>query len=109
MLRIHAFLFILALYFTPSFSQTQLLPLTGNSFYTIIVDGLTGLFTVATGPEHPSGEGLAVLWGGDTGEPVTSYASVYVYESNHTYVNSGITFLKNIFKYKFRSPNSFIE
>ena len=46
----------------------------GNGTYTIHIDNETGQYTVTTGPSHPLGGDLNVLFGG--GSPGTSYDSV---------------------------------
>jgi hypothetical protein len=56
----------------------------GNGIYNVFVDNETGQYTVTTGPSHPLGEGLNVLFG--DGEPGTSFDSIKSYTSGETYV-----------------------
>jgi len=62
----------------------------GNGYFTIYGDNETGVFTIATGPNHPVGSGRNVLFGGSTAEPLSSYVSLYSKNSDTTYVNSEI-------------------
>jgi hypothetical protein len=55
----------------------------GNGIYTLHLDNETGRYTVTTGPSHPLGEGLNVLFG--SGSPSTSYDTVRSYTNNHNY------------------------
>jgi hypothetical protein len=60
----------------------------GNSFYQVHVQdtpGLgVGLYTATTGPAHPAGSGLNVLFG--DGEPGTSFNTIRSYSSNTDYI-----------------------
>lgn len=49
----------------------------GNGFYNVDLDSETGRYTVTTGPSHPLGEGLNVLFGG--GSPGTSFDTLRSY------------------------------
>lgn len=53
----------------------------GNGTYTIHIDNENGQYTVTTGPSHPLGEGLNVLYGG--GSPGTSFDSVKNFTTGH--------------------------
>src|SRR3954454_18329504 len=55
----------------------------GNGFYNVDVDSGNGQYTVTTGPSHPLGEGLNVLFGG--GSPGTSFDTVRSYTSGQNY------------------------
>jgi len=44
-----------------------------TDYYIVTYDRNDGVFTVATGPAHPVGEGQAVLYGGDVESPFTSF------------------------------------
>jgi hypothetical protein len=66
----------------------------GNGVYRVYVedrsgrDGL-GAFTVATGPDHPAGEGREVLFGEDgPGDAVTSYITLRSYTTGTDYVQT---------------------
>jgi hypothetical protein len=56
----------------------------GNGFYNVDVSSETGQYTVTTGPSHPLGEGLNVLYGG--GSPGTSFDTLRSYSSGENYV-----------------------
>lgn len=47
-----------------------------------------GAFTVSTGPLHPSGQGLALLSGGDTADAGSSFVSVRSHTTGTDYVQS---------------------
>ena len=53
----------------------------GNGTYTIHISNETGQYTVTTGPSHPLGDGLNVLFGG--GSPGTSVDSIKSYTTGH--------------------------
>jgi hypothetical protein len=55
----------------------------GNGFYNVDVNSETGQYTVTTGPSHPLGEGLNVLFG--NGSPGTSFDTLRSYESGKNY------------------------
>jgi len=59
----------------------------GNGIYTVDVQDLSGsgvgLYTATTGPNHPAGSGLDVLFGG--GQPGTSYNTIHSYTTNTDY------------------------
>jgi hypothetical protein len=55
----------------------------GNGIYTVDVDDATSQYTVTTGPSHPLGEGLNVLFG--DGTPDTSFDSLRSYTSGTDY------------------------
>lgn len=55
----------------------------GNGFYNVDVNSENGQYTVTTGPSHPLGEGLNVLFGG--GSPGTSFDTVRSYTSHTDY------------------------
>lgn len=59
-----------------------------NGYFTVYCDTYNGLFTIATGASHPAGSGFAVLYGGDSQEPLTSYVSIYSNKSGIEYVNA---------------------
>lgn len=65
----------------------------GNGFYRLFVndtaggDGL-GAFTIATGPDHPLGEGVPLLFGGGSGEAWASYVTVRSYTTGTDYVQT---------------------
>ncbi|HEX8754066.1 MAG TPA: hypothetical protein VF731_11690 [Solirubrobacterales bacterium] len=54
----------------------------GNGFYNVDVNNETGQYTVTTGPSHPLGEGLNVLFGGGT--PGTSFDTLRSYTGGGT-------------------------
>ncbi len=60
----------------------------GNSIYRVHVQDISGagvgLYTATTGPGHPAGEGLNVLFGG--GFPGTTFNTIRSYTSNTDYV-----------------------
>lgn len=56
----------------------------GNGIYRVFIDNEDGQYTVATGPLHPLGEGLNVLFG--DGDPGTSFDSIHSYTSGANYV-----------------------
>lgn len=55
----------------------------GNGIYTVDVNNEDGEYTVTTGPSHPLGEGLNVLFG--DGSPGTSFDSIHSYTSGADY------------------------
>lgn len=55
----------------------------GNGIYTVDVNNEDGEYTVTTGPSHPLGEGLNVLFG--DGTPGTSFDSIHSYTSGVDY------------------------
>ncbi|MEI6084604.1 MAG: hypothetical protein WCS70_09915 [Verrucomicrobiota bacterium] len=57
-----------------------------NGFYTVFVStgANAGQYTIATGPQHPSGAGLNVLFG--NGTPGTSYNTIRSFSSGTDYV-----------------------
>lgn len=55
----------------------------GNGFYNVDVNNENGQYTVTTGPSHPLGEGLNVLFG--DGSPETSFDTVRSYASHTDY------------------------
>lgn len=55
----------------------------GNGIYNVDVDSENGQYTVTTGPSHPLGEGLNVLFG--DGSPGTSFDTVRSYASHTDY------------------------
>jgi hypothetical protein len=63
----------------------------GNGFYQVFVQstpGLgVGLYTMETGPSHPAGNGLDVLFG--QGVPGTSFNTIRSYSSNTDYIQEG--------------------
>jgi len=56
----------------------------GNGIYSFEVDSETGRYTATTGPSHPLGAGLNILFGG--GNPSTSFDTVRSYTSSTNYV-----------------------
>jgi hypothetical protein len=54
----------------------------GNGIYSVYVNSETGQYTVTTGPSHPLGPGLNVLFG--NGSPGTSFDTVRSYSSGPT-------------------------
>ena len=62
----------------------------GNAFYQVFVQDTTGsgvgLYTATTGPSHPAGPGLNVLFG--NGVPDTSFNTIRSYSSNTDYTQS---------------------
>lgn len=62
----------------------------GNSIYRVFVqDNPTlgiGLYTATTGPDHPAGSGLNVLFGFGGGSPGTTYNTIRSYTSGTDYV-----------------------
>lgn len=56
----------------------------GNAVYSIYLDSESGKYTVTTGPSHPLGAGLNVLFG--NGSPSTSFDTVHSFTSNTSYV-----------------------
>lgn len=64
-----------------------------NNFYIVWVQDLrgsgVGLYTVTTGPLHPAGPGLNVLFGG--GNPSTSFNTIRSYSSGTDYVQGTAT------------------
>jgi len=63
----------------------------GNSFYRVSVDnnpasGELGVYTARTGPDHPAGPNLDVLFGG--GLPGTTFNTVRSFTANTDYVQS---------------------
>jgi hypothetical protein len=65
----------------------------GNSFYKVYVDDSgadIGRYTATTGPSHPAGNGLNVLFG--DGSPGTTFNTIRSYTSNTDYVQgTGVT------------------
>lgn len=64
----------------------------GNGFYNIHVQssgGNMGQYTITTGPQHPVGDGLNVLFGG--GVPDTSYNTIHSYTTLTDYGQDGST------------------
>ncbi|MGN6257980.1 MAG: hypothetical protein ACTHN3_09575 [Solirubrobacterales bacterium] len=61
----------------------------GNGFYNVDVNSENGQYTVTTGPSHPLGEGLNVLFG--DGSPGTSFDTLRSYASGKDYILSGVT------------------
>jgi hypothetical protein len=63
----------------------------GNGFYQVFVQatpGLgVGLYTMTTGPSHPAGNGLNVLFG--NGQPGTSFNTIRSYSSSTDYIQEG--------------------
>lgn len=55
----------------------------GNGIYAVYVNNETGQYTVTTGPSHPLGAGLNVLFG--NGSPGTSFDTVRSYGSGENY------------------------
>ncbi|HET9184505.1 MAG TPA: hypothetical protein VFN82_00060 [Solirubrobacterales bacterium] len=55
----------------------------GNGIYNVDVENGNGEYTVTTGPSHPLGEGLNVLYG--DGSPGTSFDSIRSYTSGTDY------------------------
>jgi hypothetical protein len=53
----------------------------GNGTYTIHISNESGQYTVTTGPSHPLGEGLNVLFG--DGSPGTSFDSIKSFTTGH--------------------------
>jgi len=49
---------------------------TAGDYFTVTYDTWNGLFTLCTGPSHPVGDKHPILFGGDTGSPLTSYTTV---------------------------------
>lgn len=60
----------------------------GNGFYNVDVNSENGQYTVTTGPSHPLGEGLNVLFG--DGSPGTSFDTVRSYASHTDYDLRGV-------------------
>lgn len=60
----------------------------GNAFYKVHVEDVpgfgVGLYTITTGPAHPAGSGLNVLFGG--GSPGTTFNTIRSYTSGTDYV-----------------------
>jgi hypothetical protein len=56
----------------------------GNGIYSVYVDSESGQYTVTTGPSHPLGPGLNVLFG--NGSPGTSTDAVHSFTTGETYV-----------------------
>ena len=70
----------------------------GNTFYRVFVEdssisGRLGLYTATTGPDHPAGPGLNVLYG--DGSPGTTFNTVRSFTSNTDYVQIGGTVSSN--------------
>lgn len=66
----------------------------GNAFYRVFVEdsqqsGELGVYTATTGPDHPAGPDLNVLYG--DGEPGTTFNSLRSFTSNTDYVQLGGT------------------
>jgi hypothetical protein len=61
----------------------------GNAFYTVYVDdtGAIGRYTATTGPSHPAGNGLNVLYG--DGSPGTTFNTIRSYTTNTDYTQGG--------------------
>ena len=55
----------------------------GNGIYSVYVDSETGKYTVTTGPSHPLGAGLNVLFG--NGSPGTSFDTVHSFTTGTSY------------------------
>src|SRR5262245_48965329 len=66
---------------TQAIADTQ----AGNSIYRIYGDA-TGRYTITTGPNHPAGGGLNVLFG--DGKPGTSFNTIRSYTTNTDYTQS---------------------
>src|SRR5712691_5642252 len=65
----------------------------GNDFYQVHVQDLprlngVGLYTITTGPAHPAGSGLNVLYGNS--EPGTTFNTIRSYTSGTDYVQASI-------------------
>jgi hypothetical protein len=65
----------------------------GNSIYTVHVErdaaaGGAGTFAISTGPEHPAGEGLSLLYPGEGSFAPGSYITVRSYTTGTDYVQS---------------------
>jgi hypothetical protein len=58
-----------------------------NPFYTALINCDTGAFTAATGPSHPAGAGVAVVYGGDTAWAGTSDLTIYVHNTDTAYLD----------------------
>lgn len=58
-----------------------------NGYFKIFIDDFNGIFTIATDTLHPSGAGKNVLSGGDAGEPLTTYLTVYSKTTDLIYSN----------------------
>lgn len=61
----------------------------GNGIYSFEIDNETGKYTATTGPSHPLGAGLNILFGG--GFPSTSFDTVRSYTSSTDYVLPTVT------------------
>ena len=65
----------------------------GNSIYSVYVQDISGggvgLYTITTGPAHPAGAGLNVLYG--NGSPGTTFNTIRSYTSGTDYVQAGGT------------------
>lgn len=78
--------------------QTASVQEAGNAFYRVFVEdnagsGGLGLYTATTGPDHPAGAGLNVLYG--NGFPGTTFNTVRSFTSNTDYPQTGGTSSSN--------------
>jgi len=64
-----------------SLLQARASPLSVGSAYYRVHMNSGGVFTVTTGPDHPSGGNLNVLFGSEPGEPRTTLFSVRSFSS----------------------------
>ncbi|HEU4758436.1 MAG TPA: hypothetical protein VFT91_00505, partial [Dehalococcoidia bacterium] len=68
----------------------------GNGYYKVFIEDQTGadgigVYTAATGPSHPVGQGQNVLFGGDLGDATTSWNTIRSYTSGTDYTQTSET------------------
>lgn len=93
-LRGAAFLLLLSVAGAGASTATGDSPAAGNDVYRVFVEDTSGhdgigVFTIATGPGHPLGEGREVLFGRDgPGDAATSYMTLRSYTTGTDYVQT---------------------